>query len=162
MRSVQGVNPQTFFFFFFLWVATRRRPVGCAGFVLPPAAPYLGLGGHWERKASSPLLLCGPGSLLPDHRSCCPLPPKSYDLMTLPRSLPETSCQLFTLLPWLHQSQPLTRARSRSAVSHLAVWDRFGDFLDDSSVLRGLSSSRTIRDGELGEVSIGSLGGCSS
>lgn len=47
-------------------------------------------------------------------------------------------------------------------MSHLAVWDRFGDFLDDSSVLRGLSSSRTIRDGELGEVSIGSLGGCSS
>lgn len=37
------------------------------------------------------------------------------------------------------------------------MWDRSGDFLDDSSIFQGLSSPRTVRDGELGEVSSGSF-----
>lgn len=82
VRSVQDVNPQTIFF---LWVATRHRPVGWGVLVLCyHLLLHIWGGGHWGRKESFPLLLCGPCSLLPDHRSCPPAQSLPYDPSKVP------------------------------------------------------------------------------
>lgn len=145
MRSVQGVNPQTIFFFVGGHQA-QASGVGCAGFVLPPAAPYLGWGGTGEGKSPFPSFSV---VLAASCQTIDRAPPPQGPILGSHVSFPH--CCL-----WLHHPSLLPGPGAAQCES-LAVWDRSGDFLDDSSIFQGLSSPRTVRDGELGEVSSGSF-----
>lgn len=94
VRSVQDVNPQTIFFFCG-WPPGTGQWGGVYWFCVTTCCSISG-GGTGEGKSPFPSFSV---VLAASCQTIDPAPPPSLYLMTLPRSLPGTSCQLSTLLP---------------------------------------------------------------